>query len=135
MSFKLGIVGSRNFSNYKLVCDTIGSTPVSHIVSGGAKGADSMGVRYAQAHCIPYSVYPANWSKHGKKAGYMRNRQIVENCDIVIAFWDGKSKGTKLTIDICKELHVPCKIINFSLFNDPVNWDLEQEMIDELKGD
>ena len=70
------------------------------IVSGGARGADSLAEKYAAEKGIPITVVPAEWDKYGKSAGYRRNVQIVAESDEVVAFWDGESKGTQHTIDI-----------------------------------
>lgn len=72
-------------------------------MSGGAKGADSLAERFAKENNIETMIFPADWDKYGKNAGYIRNKDIISNSDIVIAFWDGKSKGTKISIDLAKQ--------------------------------
>lgn len=73
---------------------------ITEIVSGGAQGADALAERYANDKDLLLTVINANWDKYGKSAGYKRNLEIVERSEIIIAFWDGVSKGTKHTIDI-----------------------------------
>ena len=67
-------------------------------VSGGAKGADSFGEEYAAAHDVKVTVFKPDWKKYGKAAGPIRNKDMLdyasEDNPVVIAFWDGKSKGT-----------------------------------------
>ena len=77
------------------------------IVSGRCKGADKLGENYANEMKVPVKQFPADWSL-GKKAGYIRNKQMAEYATHLIAIWDGKSKGTKLMIDLAKEngLHI-----------------------------
>ena len=103
---KLAIVGGRDFSDYPYLTSKIDELrqkyTVTEIVSGGAKGADSLGERYAKENHIPTKIFPAQWDVYGRSAGYKRNVLIVEECDMVAAFWDGCSKGTKLTIDIAR---------------------------------
>lgn len=84
---------------------------ITEIVSGGARGADAMAESYAKAHGFPCTVYPADWEKHGRKAGFLRNRQIVDHADMVLALWDGESKGTGMTIDLAKRKGVPLVIV------------------------
>jgi len=107
MNMRLAIVGSREYSNYDETCEIIDffakRFKLTEIVSGGARGADTLGKRYAVEHEISYKEFPALWDTYGKRAGFLRNRQIVEYSDMILAFWNG-SKGTKNTIDICKEL-------------------------------
>ena len=114
---KLGIVGSRDFWDYNLaerIIDNFRNKfDVEKIVSGGAKGADSMGSQYAAKHRIDIIIHHPNWDKYGRKAGFLRNKLIVDDSDIVIAFWDGVSHGTKHTINICKENHKPVIIIDY----------------------
>lgn len=111
------IAGSRNYNNYneaKLYIDRclseIRKEYTIVIISGGAKGADSIGERYAIENGFNIERHPAEWNKYGKKAGPMRNRQMAEICDCVICFWDGKSKGTKSMIDCAERFRKPINI-------------------------
>lgn len=100
---KIAIVGSRDITNYamleKILNSVIRDKSRVCIVSGGARGVDALAKRYAKMNGTKYKEFPANWDLYGKKAGAIRNSQIVEYSDAVIAFWDGKSKGTKDTIN------------------------------------
>lgn len=82
------------FSNY--------GTPM-FIVSGMARGPDLMGKRYAEEHGIAVIPMPAEWDKHGRSAGHIRNREMAVEGDSLIAFWDGKSSGTRSMIQYAKE--------------------------------
>ncbi len=73
------------------------------IISGGAKGVDLEGENWARSFNFPIKRYNADWDKYGKKAGYLRNVEMANNADALIAIWDGKSKGTKHMIDIAKQ--------------------------------
>ncbi len=113
---KVAIIGSRTFNDYELVCKTIKELKLetmTHMVSGGAKGADSLGERYAKEHNIPCIIYKPDWNTHGKSAGFLRNKDIINACDIVVAFWDGKSKGTEHSIMLAKRNIKQIYIINF----------------------
>jgi len=70
------------------------------VVSGGAKGVDSFGERWARGWNIPVKQFLADWDAYGKSAGYRRNEVMAEYADCLIAFWDGQSKGTKHMIDL-----------------------------------
>jgi hypothetical protein len=114
---KLAIVGSRTFNNYELLKKEIDIFLIENdifvdlIISGGAKGADSLGEQYAKEYNIPTQIFYPDWDKYGKKAGYLRNIDIVKNSDIVIAFWDGSSPGTKSSIDLATKEKKILKII------------------------
>jgi len=101
------IVGSRSFTNYALMVETIYSQysidEIDHIISGGADGADALAERFAIEHGISFTEYPAKWRTFGKRAGILRNINMVNEADKVIAFWDGKSAGTQFTIRYSKE--------------------------------
>jgi len=73
------------------------------IVSGCARGVDEIGEKLAYFLNIGLSLFPANWNKYGKKAGYLRNIEMANYADALIAVWDGKSRGTKMMIDIAKK--------------------------------
>jgi hypothetical protein len=116
----LGVVGSRYFDDYDLLKSILSKfKTISCIVSGGAKGADILSERYAQEHNIETKIFLPDWSM-GRGAGHERNTLIVKNSDSVIAFWDGKSRGTLDSINKCKRFNVPCKVILYneiSIFN------------------
>lgn len=73
---------------------------ITQVVSGGARGIDKAGEAWARRHNIPVVVYPADWNRLGKGAGYRRNQKMAENADAVIAVWDGKSPGTQHMMSI-----------------------------------
>lgn len=107
---KVAIVGSRTFNDYNKLQEFINGVcereniVIDTIVSGGAIGADRLGERYANEHGIPTVVFLAEWNKYGKRAGIIRNVQIIENCDVCFAFWDGESHGTKHDIELCEKM-------------------------------
>lgn len=86
-------------------------SPNDVVISGGARGVDTVAVDTAKALGIPTMVFPAEWDKHGKKAGYMRNELIVAAADMVVAFHDGTSKGTQHSIDIAKRMGKTCEVV------------------------
>lgn len=119
---KIAIVGSRGFpSAYQQIYQwfrsryarelPIGNTQLDTIVSGGARGPDSYAERLAELWGIRTEIYPADWEQYGSRAGIIRNRQIVEAADKVVAFWDGESKGTKNTITLALQLKKNLQVI------------------------
>jgi hypothetical protein len=118
---KIAIVGSRTFNDYRYLCETLEWFDVKKVVSGGAKGADKLAEKWAAEHGIPVQVFHADWDRYGKAAGYKRNLKIVEACDEVIAFWDGKSKGTKHTIDIAENEGKPVYILGPRIREDDIS--------------
>lgn len=112
---RIGIIGSRGFNNYILVKDVMSEyiNNVDVIVSGGAKGADTFGEIWAKEHNKETLIFLPDWNKYGKRAGFIRNQDIVKNSDLIIAFWDGYSKGTKSSIDLCSKFNIPIKIVNY----------------------
>lgn len=113
---KLAIVGSRSFNNYSLfkqVMESL-SDKIEEIISGGADGADTLAGRYANENKIPLTIFQPNWDKYKKSAGIIRNKQIVDRAQKVIAFWDGKSPGTKYTIEYAKSQKKDVQIIPFA---------------------
>lgn len=101
---KVAIVGSRNL--YVNDLQRFIPADVTEIVSGGAKGIDSCAARYADFHNIKLTVFLPEYNRYGKAAPLKRNLKIIEYADLVIAFWDGKSKGTKYVIDNCKKQNI-----------------------------
>ena len=82
-------------------------------MSGGAKGADSFAEAWAKERNIKVQIFLPDWEKHGKSAGYIRNGHIIAEADACIAFWDGESKGTKLSISLAEMKGIPLKIIKY----------------------
>lgn|SRR5665647_659423 len=111
---KIAVIGSRSFQSYELLSSSLNSVGgVSLIVSGGAKGADLLAERYAFAHNIPTLIYKPDWKKYGRGAGVVRNKQILDAADMIVAFWDCVSKGTKNSIDTAKKMNKEVRIVEF----------------------
>ena len=87
------------------------------VICGKAKGADTLGEQFAQIYHFPIKYFPADWDAYGKSAGYRRNAEMAnyakEDNGVLIAFWDGKSKGTKHMIDIAKSSGIRVFIVNY----------------------
>lgn len=115
------IAGGRDFNDLELMkekCDYYLSDAVKkgytiEIVSGTAKGADKLGEEYAKLRGYSIAYFPADWASFGKRAGYLRNQQMANFSDALIAFWDGSSKGTKHMIDISKNKNMPTRIVKY----------------------
>ena len=113
---KIIIAGSRNFNDYNLLkssCDNLLTQFTNiEIVSGTARGADKLGERYAREKGYDIKQFPANWDKFGKSAGYIRNDEMSQYADMLIAFWDGISKGTKHMIDLANKRGIKVVVID-----------------------
>jgi predicted Rossmann fold nucleotide-binding protein DprA/Smf involved in DNA uptake len=108
---KIAIVGSRGYYNLDKVCDYVESLPADTVVvSGGAQGVDLAAEMAAKRCGLKTEIYPAQWNKYGRAAGYLRNKDIVAAADKVVAFHDGVSKGTQHTINIAREMGKPLVI-------------------------
>ena len=105
---RVAVIGSRSIC----VSDLGEYLPedTTEIVSGGAKGVDSSAREYAQAHDIKLTEFLPEYEKYGRSAPLKRNITIIENSDIVLAFWDLKSRGTAFVIKKCMEQGVPVRI-------------------------
>ncbi|MGN0494185.1 MAG: hypothetical protein ACI4F7_11100 [Acutalibacteraceae bacterium] len=109
---KIAIVGSRNL--YVNDFEKYLPEETTEIVSGGAKGIDSSAANYAVLHNIKLTEILPEYNKYGKAAPLKRNLEIIKYADLVIAFWDGKSKGTKYVIDNCKKLNIKLIVHEFN---------------------
>lgn len=100
------VAGGRDFDDYDRLEEVVKrlTRPSDTIISGRAKGADSLGEKFAEAHHVEVELFPADWDTHKKAAGVLRNRTMAEHADALIAFWDGGSKGTKNMIDTALRL-------------------------------
>ena len=105
---KVAVIGSRGLS----VSDLGRYLPenTTEIVSGGAKGVDTSAREYALSHEIKLTEFLPEYTKYGRSAPLKRNITIIEYSDIVLAFWDGKSRGTKFVIDNCRKLGVEVRV-------------------------
>lgn len=114
---KVIIAGGRDFEDYLelcRVCDKILKKYSNiEIVSGAYKGADLLGERYANERNHPIKQFPADWRRYGKSAGQKRNAEMANDADMLITFWDGKSKGTKNMIDRTIQAGLKVKVFYF----------------------
>lgn len=113
---KVAILGSRNFKNQDFMfsfLDTwfgfekfanLTQIKIDEVVSGGASGVDTIGKDWAEKRNIEFKLFRPNWKEHGKKAGMVRNVEIVEYSDFLLFFWDGKSSGTKHSISVAQKM-------------------------------
>ena len=115
--FKLIVTGGRDFNDYETLCDELNDLAYNEyadrevsIVSGMARGADALTVKFAKEVGVKLYEFPADWSHYGKRAGFIRNAQMGEFADGLLAFWDGKSRGTAHMIsymeDQDKSVHI-----------------------------
>jgi hypothetical protein len=88
----------------------------TEIISGGARGADRVAEVWAKTNSVPITVFTANWNKYGRRAGILRNNQMLDtNPDLVLAFWDGVSTGTKYTINEARKRGMKVEVIRAGL--------------------
>ena len=120
MKYRVIIAGSRTFQDYELLkkeCDDfLKSKCQTHeivIVSGAAQGADRLGEQYARERGYAIDSHPADWKKYGKAAGPFRNAEMVNSADALIAFWDGKSRGTEHIIRFSQTKGRETKIVRY----------------------
>jgi hypothetical protein len=130
---KIAVFGSRSFQDKDRLFKILDKNKerIKLIVSGGAVGADSFANEWAKERGFPILIiYPQWHDANGvfvKGAGFQRNRDIVEQSDVGLAFWDGSSSGTKNSIDIFKQLGRPIKIFNFT--PEEIELDLKEEPV------
>ena len=116
--FRVIIAGSRSFANYEMLKANMNrllqniSDEIS-IVCGTARGADRLGEKYAKEMGFHVAYFPADWERYGKAAGYIRNKEMAQNADALVAFWDGESRGTKSMIDLAKEYDLAVRVLKF----------------------
>lgn len=121
---KLIVAGGRDFQDYDLLSknlEKIRTVILSdnladdlEIVSGCARGADSLGIQWAKENHVSLKLFPADWDKYDKRAGILRNIQMGDYADSLIAFWDGKSRGTNHMINYAREKGLGVFIVRYS---------------------
>ena len=105
---RVAVIGSRGLMVENL--EDYLPKETTEIVSGGARGIDACAREYAQRHGLRLAEYLPEYSKYRRGAPLKRNITIIENADLVLAFWDGMSRGTKYVIDNCKKRNIPVEI-------------------------
>lgn len=118
--FKLIVAGGRDFNDAALMervlialADVDYADMALSIVSGMARGADALGYQFAKANAVKLYEFPANWQQHGPAAGFIRNKQMGDFADGLLAFWDFESKGTDHMIKYMQSLSKPVHIIRY----------------------
>lgn len=112
------IAGSREFNDISLFSTYLNNYLVEHkltdyskiqLISGGARGADTLAEKFAKTNNINIQIFKPDWGI-GKHAGILRNKEMSENCDLALIFWDGESKGTKNMISLLDNKNIPTQI-------------------------
>lgn len=119
--YRVIIAGGREFNDSELLStvleEWIKESEYAYdeikVLSGMANGADALGYQFAKDRNIEIEEYPAHWDLYGKSAGPVRNQDMANNADGLIAFWDGKSKGTKNMIEEAKRRNLDIKIVHY----------------------
>ena len=113
---KIIIAGGRDFNNYYILEKVLNSFKglIDGVVSGDARGADELGARWATYNNIHVNHFPADWDYYGHAAGFIRNIEMADNADALIAFWDGKSKGTGHMIKTMQMKKKPYRVFNYN---------------------
>ena len=109
------IAGGRDFEDYALLkekCDVL-IPDDAVIISGCARGADHLGEQYAKERGLTIERHPADWNQYGRSAGMIRNREMAKAADSLIAFWDGKSKGTANMIRMAEKMGLTVKVVRY----------------------
>ena len=129
---KVIVAGGRDFKDYKLLKETLDNFQqecgiITEIISGGARGSDKLGEQYANENSIHIKRFVPDWKGLGKKAGFVRNRQMgdyaKEHNGMLVAFWDKQSKGTKGMIEYANKIGLKCVVVyyNAEVSNDQTN--------------
>ena len=121
MNYRVIIAGCRNFDDYALLkercndylCEKMETHNVI-IVSGHASGADALGERFAEEHGLQCEIHPADWGKYGRSAGPIRNAEMAEVSDALIAFWDGQNPGTRSMIELARKKDLQVSVVYFT---------------------
>lgn len=101
---RIAIVGSREFRSLELVDAFVATlAPGDIVVTGGARGVDRRAERAAKARGLKVEIFLPDWDGYGKQAGLRRNALMVSVADHVVAFWDGRSRGTKFSMDLASK--------------------------------
>lgn len=118
-TIRIIVAGGRKFANYELLAAKMDAFTKDldftdlEIVSGGARGADLLGERWALENEVPVMRFAAEWDRLGKSAGFRRNDQMREYATHLVAFWDGKSKGTRHMIALAARHRLKVRVVRY----------------------
>ena len=116
---KVIIAGGRDYNNYAFLAQTMDEfakeNNAEEVVCGCAAGADSLGAKWAKERGIPVKEFPAEWDVFGKKAGILRNHDMGNYADFLVAFWDGQSAGTRDMISYMKQIGKHGTVIKYEI--------------------
>lgn len=130
---KVIIAGSRTITDFSLVekailrFDLTIKEEITEIICGGARGIDILGRNWAQLAKVPIKMFPPDWDVYGKSAGFKRNKEMVKYANAAIVIWDGFSKGSKHTIDLCIKKGIPLIVYNQS---ENIKWNFYPKRIE-----
>ena len=110
---KLAVLGSRTFTDYNLLKKELDEYPPFILVSGGAKGAETLAERYADEKGYEKVILKPDWKKYGRGAGLKRNEEIINLADEVVSFWNKMSEGTGHSLELARKKGIPVTIITF----------------------
>lgn len=128
--FTLAVIGSRHFTDYAKaqrhldrivlrIAKVHGDDVDLRMVSGKARGADTLGKRYADANGIPIEEIPPDYKTYGDPAPFIRNKEIVAQADAVVAFWDRRSRGTLDALQFARQLSKPVHVVRIEASSKP----------------
>lgn len=127
---KVIVAGGRDFTDYEFMRESLGNLLWMEdfcgdsdikIISGMADGADTLAIRFADEFELTRILFPANWKQHHRMAGFLRNEDMMEVATHLVAFWDGKSKGTQHIIELTKKKCIPYRIFMYNQNNTVTN--------------
>lgn len=127
-AYRVIVAGGRDFDDYELMKQSLdqlfyvsgefGDFPIK-IISGMAKGADKLAIRYADENEMTKILFPANWKYHRRLAGFLRNEDMLRLATHLVAFWDGRSHGTQHIIDLARQKGIPVWVFGFNGYAEP----------------
>jgi hypothetical protein len=113
---KVIIAGSRDITDYDYICNAvkISGYTITEVVSGRARGVDTLGEKYAEEFQLAVKYFPADWKRLGRAAGPLRNLEMGNYADKAILVWDGRSPGTEGMMNIMIRLKKPYHLYNIN---------------------
>ena len=115
---KIAVIGGRNFTDQVALENELNviKDKIELVISGGATVADNLAEKWALDNNIAIEIFKPDWKTYGRLAGVVRNKQIIQSCDYCYFFWDKKSIGIQFSINYCKKIFKPIKVIYFMPF-------------------